>query len=288
MTNISTAMHTICVPGARNMVSDSRLTTLLWISTINPFLNGRSTADTRDITVNLPTLRRTIMVVTKGIFTWNADERRSNRYGGFFLGDSNYNESRFCPDAYCDPDNLEQFQEQKVKITATVVETADSGHMGDMFLFLPETPDQHIKPSRPDVGEVVVVGVGTLLVRYYEEGVGKKAFFLKPSDGRNKFWIDPRVLYRLHDQTVTISIEPTEEEEFPVTDLLDKTNTDVVRKVCDDDKGTAFQIKGKQPVNLHIKPLVERLGNGVFMMRNPLTNAPVGTDVSKNTGEVVK
>ena len=66
----------------------------------------------------------------------------------------------------------------------------------------------------PDVGEVVDLGVGTIAIQPSWEASGV-AVALRPDDGRADFWIDPRKLYRLHDQTVELFAEPTDEPADP-------------------------------------------------------------------------
>jgi hypothetical protein len=45
------------------------------------------------------------------------------------------------------------------------------------------------------------------------------ATVLAPSDGRETFWMDPRKLYRLHDQTVDVLVEETADEFTVAPDL---------------------------------------------------------------------
>jgi hypothetical protein len=86
-----------------------------------------------------------------GIFTWDRDERVSNRYGAFYLDAVNYNQDvRVSPHL----DDLGDLVGQRVMVWCEVVVSRVSGHLGDRALDL--------QPSRPDVGEIIELGVGIL------------------------------------------------------------------------------------------------------------------------------
>lgn len=127
-----------------------------------------------------------------GIFTWNGRERRSDRYGVFALDktdDAGWSEH---------PSALTGLQ---CHITVEVIEARESGHIGDFF--------RGIFPEKPEVGEVIDLGTGELFIEpwAYATGVG-----LRPADpDQTSDWLDPRKLYRLHDQTVRVTITPTED-----------------------------------------------------------------------------
>jgi hypothetical protein len=54
--------------------------------------------------------------------------------------------------------------------------------------------------------------VGTLEIDWTgTQSDGVPAVVLRPGDPRDELWIDPRKLYRLHDQTVELLIEETED-----------------------------------------------------------------------------
>lgn len=143
-----------------------------------------------------------------GIFDWQIFERRSQRYGAFQLNDSTWDSA---PNVKVvgrrDEQGLSRLNGHKVKVTVTVVETRDSTHCGDSFL--------EILPSTPKVGEVIVLGVGTLRVR-------ADTIELEPNDGRERLWLDPHLLYRLHSQTVEVHIELTDEDFHPAPVADDK------------------------------------------------------------------
>lgn len=139
--------------------------------------------------------------INMGVFMWHAEERRSSRYGGFYLCCQPYNSNPVLEFIQCDEEGLQALRGHKVHIKAKVIDNRKSGHIGDLSL--------EIRPSKPEVGEVVDLGVGILeLGRPLEPGYSP-VFFLKPGDGRRAFWLDPHKFYRLHDQTVEVTVEDT-------------------------------------------------------------------------------
>lgn len=124
-----------------------------------------------------------------GIFSWDGRERRSDRYGVFALDKTD--------DAGWSA-NPQAFDTERCHITVEVLETRESGHIGDLF--------RGIFPERPEVGEVIDLGTGTLFVERYDWACGGFGVGLRPADDRDSDWFDPRSLYRLHDQTVRVTI----------------------------------------------------------------------------------
>ena len=141
--------------------------------------------------------------IGSGIFMWDGVERRSGRYGFIYLSKSNYEETAHCVVSF-DTLAVKALLGKKVHMYAVVIENRESSHLGDAFL--------QINPSTPVVGERVELGVGILAMQNaagHPEMIG-----LAPIDHRQLFWFDPRQLYRLHDQTVDLFINETDE---PVT-----------------------------------------------------------------------
>ena len=71
--------------------------------------------------------------------------------------------------------------------------TRESNHIGDLFHgFMPKTPE---------IGEVIELGEGNVFydIDEFGENIG-----LKPSDNRKTFWLNPKMLYRCHSQTVDV------------------------------------------------------------------------------------
>lgn len=203
------------------------------------------------------------MKIAHGIFTWCSDERRSDRYGAFLLGDSPYAGPDRVTPTY-DLASAAALVGKRVRITVKVVESRKSGHVGDLFL--------DIKPSQPEVGEVIDLGVGIL----GQEAVSwtpSPTILLKPNDGRERFWIDPRKLYRLHDQTVDVFVEETTDDFSPVPDVENKKAPDMILSNGD---GESIQAKVvKLSSRTRLKHKVERIGDGMFIL-SPPTAAPEG------------
>jgi hypothetical protein len=85
------------------------------------------------------------------------------------------------------------------KLIATIKETRDSSHLGDLF--------HGFFPTKPEIGEVIELGEGDIFYDHDEYGymVG-----LKPRDNRRTFWLNPKALYRCHEQTVELSFQTVE------------------------------------------------------------------------------
>lgn len=139
------------------------------------------------------------MKIGRGMLCWGRAERITDRYGSITL----ISES-------CDPygdwdedDSIEfrgELEGLKGCLSAVVIEARKSPHCGDSA--------RMILPSTPEVGERVILGSGTLF--FEEEWYKIKGCYnlgLKPDDGREHDWMDPRALYRLHCQTVELHFD---------------------------------------------------------------------------------
>jgi hypothetical protein len=136
-----------------------------------------------------------------GIFTWNKKERVSNRYGSFFLSFESYEgeKTKLDLDSFgiLNLDLIKDLTNKKVKVTCKVVETRKSSHIGDLFL--------KIFPTTPELNELVEFD--GILNSEIDQDMDSLCFILKPEDNRKELWIDPKKLYRLHDQTVEVYME---------------------------------------------------------------------------------
>lgn len=138
----------------------------------------------------------TTLVVGVGRLTWPRYERVSDRYGLVALmhdGDSF--------SASVDWVKLEIPAEgARGTLRAVVLETRDSTHIGDL--------SRGIRPETPEQGEEITLGTG----RVFSEAIpGEKALAigLRPEgDDRTSDWLDPRALYRAHEQTVRLVFVP--------------------------------------------------------------------------------
>jgi hypothetical protein len=183
-----------------------------------------------------------------GILGWDGSERRGDRYGAIHLGSNDYEESSAC-EPFTDRELLEELQGKRVRLTAVVTATRQSGHIGDLF--------HGFVPSTPDVGEVVDLGVGVLDA----EAVGwsdSPTVVLKPGDGRPTFWYDPRKLYRLHDQTVDLFVEETDD---PFTEVAGSEPAEEDGVVSTGDEDGSLQTKNVDIEDIDkVCPEFERVG----------------------------
>lgn len=139
-----------------------------------------------------------------GMLNWSRYERIGDRYGAVSLYDDRAGE----PDIedYLDGKYPEALAIERAAVgqhgslRAEVVANRSSGHIGDLFRGLrpPDIP--------PAPGTVLTLGTGTLFVEKEEWGA---TVGLRPDDGRKTDWLDPDVLYRLHEQTVRLFFAPT-------------------------------------------------------------------------------
>jgi hypothetical protein len=97
---------------------------------------------------------------------------------------------------------------------------------------------------------------------------------LVPADGRGMLWLDPRKLYRLHDQTVELFVEETADDFSPKPELCEKVSKDEVLSTGDG----FMQVKGEDP--RQVLPSVESLGGGMFVVTAP-GYKPAGTRIDK-------
>lgn len=190
--------------------------------------------------------------VASGIFTWDAVERRSNRYGSFVLTDTNFNKDASASVTY-DLAALRSLEHKRVHVVCKVITARKSGHLGDGFL--------KIVPSQPEVGEEIDLGVGVL---HMEPGFTDSEHTLKlhPGDAREVFWMDPRKLYRLHDQTVEVFVEETAADFSPIPDIQASTASEEAMVVADG----VIQVKTVEDGAFYITPKIENMGDGMFIV----------------------
>jgi hypothetical protein len=80
----------------------------------------------------------------------------------------------------------------------------------------------NIAPSQPRTGEVIELGVGRLFVEVHRAGAFTPelvTYGIQPADDRETLWFDPRRLYRLHNQTVTLFAERTADADLDAPTL---------------------------------------------------------------------
>lgn len=129
-----------------------------------------------------------------GRLSWPRNERVCDRYGAVMLmadGDSFVEPSR-----YVNPTDAPVGQ--RGTLVAEVLETRESTHIGDLF--------RGLFPETLEVGERIVLGTGTFFVE--DTDWGAVLMGLSPDEPRNSDWLDPKALYRAHEQTVRLTFEP--------------------------------------------------------------------------------
>lgn len=143
--------------------------------------------------------------IGEGILTWASYEKITRRYGQVTLGGiTSQGDVRGIQK--WNEDVLWAMEGQWVKLWALVLESRGSGHRGDV--------DLGLTPSAPEVGETIVLGVGELTT--YKSPWGDRTGFpsyyvgLRPAKHRSELWMDPRNLYRLHDQVVQLCADYTD------------------------------------------------------------------------------
>lgn len=211
--------------------------------------------------------------VAYGVFMWDGCERRSRRYGYFYPCHENFRET-IEVQSEANFNLLRELEGKRVKIACRVLENRESGHAGDLALI----PEQ--LPVMPEVGEVITVGIGQLSVVYSsgDPCVGCKlnfAFTVIPDEPRDDFWIDPKVFYRLHDQTVEFLICETDEECLPLTDVVSREGSGMIAN----GDGT-FQAYGTNKPSGKVKPHIDKIEgfSGFFRVTEPSENDSRGTE----------
>lgn len=89
------------------------------------------------------------------------------------------------------------------RLVASVTETRQSQHIGDLFRGLaPPRSDE----DRAAIGQEYTLGEGTV---FYEDAEGSPVIGLRPDEDRAADWLDPTILYLLHEQSVVLTFVPS-------------------------------------------------------------------------------
>jgi hypothetical protein len=127
-----------------------------------------------------------------GSLNWHADERRTDRYGTVHL-------NRDLDSADYDPVLFDGAPVGEAgQLVAVMISTGRSFHAGDWA--------RGFEASPSEVGDEIVLGSGTLFVE--DLGRGDTEIGLRPDDGRDHDWLDPKSLYQCHNQTVRLEFRP--------------------------------------------------------------------------------
>jgi hypothetical protein len=90
-------------------------------------------------------------------------------------------------------------------------------------------------------------------------------FVFLPKEPRPELWLDPRKLYRLHDQTVDLYVEETEDDFTPMAELPANNEESAISA---GDGYLQFKEKeGKEVVS--VLPKIEDLGEGMLLVTSP-------------------
>ena len=175
------------------------------------------------------------MIEGKGIFAWDGMERRTDRYGSFTLDSTGYDGNGSFPDAAW-VGSFNSLVNHRVKMVVEVLESRNSAHVGDIV--------RNIYPTRPEVGEKIVLGVGKFFCDQVGWSASKWQVGIIPDDGRDADWIDPVKLYRLHDQTVSITITETDEVSEHVPEQVERgDDRDFTMITVPEGEGAFIQVK---------------------------------------------
>ena len=133
-----------------------------------------------------------------GVLSWKRSERISDRYGSIFLmgeGTNSFSTKE-------SPIQLINKPEEDTwgKLIVEVTQTRQSTHIGDLF--------RGIFPTTPKVGDEFILGEGYFF--NHKDEFGYDAVGLAPYDEEQKTdWLDPFILYQVHEQSVNLYFEPT-------------------------------------------------------------------------------
>ena len=128
-----------------------------------------------------------------GVFSWNRYERVTDRYGSVLLlpegGDSR---SLLPQPSQINRELAKQCDGLKGKLSVKVTATRESTHIGDFC--------RGLVPKTPKVGATIKLGEGVFFIEPAIEGGVQIG--VRPADGRASDWLNPKALYRAHEQSV--------------------------------------------------------------------------------------
>ena len=139
-------------------------------------------------------MQEKILIGTGGL-NWFTNERVTDRYGTVNMMLNNTNNEQIAENACLFDDIIKQYIGKKGKLICKVLQTRQSTHIGDII--------HGLYPSTPNIGDEIELGEGFLFLEYSKkEDIWKVG--LKPEDDRDTFWLNPKSLYKLHEQTVDL------------------------------------------------------------------------------------
>lgn len=134
-----------------------------------------------------------------GMLTWDGQERRTSRYGTI-----NLTKTPFAGEAQVpwelDEETVGLLSGVQGVLVARVIETRESSHVGHH--------SRGLYPSTPGAGDEIELGYGRIMLVPCTGDWGSPGIALLPLDRRHFDLMDPRALYRVHEQTVDLYFNP--------------------------------------------------------------------------------
>lgn len=191
--------------------------------------------------------------IGSGILTWCSTERSNDRYGTIVLDHTNYERTVF-NDIVFNTDIVEKYIGKHVRLIAIVTESRKSSHCGDLTY--------NIKPTMPEEGVEITIGIGEF---FQEDTQWSKypAVGLKPDTERTIWWLNPYILYNLHDQSIELFIEETTEPSSVFSIPKEKENMYILS-----DNGIQIKTKKTDIKKIELEPQIIPIGNGTFMVKH--------------------
>ena len=134
-----------------------------------------------------------------GTVGWGRDDRISGRYGGIQLsaGHANVNLGETSP--VIGLSSLTHFYGKRVTVSALVTVARKSYHDGDLY--------RGYKPRVTPVGTTVELGTGIVMALEDLYGSETLIFCREERLGFPDCWMDPELLYALHDHDVVLTVK---------------------------------------------------------------------------------
>jgi hypothetical protein len=123
------------------------------------------------------------ILLGEGYLNWLRGERISDRYGAIHLTTAHESD---------DYAKIKKVKGQG-RLEAKIVKTSQSTHLGDW--------GRGFAPGGAKKGDTLILGEGTFFTEKSDFGT---EFGVTPEDGRPSDWMDPKMLYKGHDQSVKI------------------------------------------------------------------------------------
>ena len=143
-----------------------------------------------------------MVTVAQGVLGWGRSERISDRYGAVFFASEPTppikSEDSLPAEVF---DSLSNVVGSEGTLSATVLTPRESGHIGDIIRGF-------VQDRVPETGETLVLGEGTLFVDSQPDPMYTAHIGVEPIDDETTDWLDPEILYTLHNCTVELSFIP--------------------------------------------------------------------------------